>query len=385
MSKHTYNSEPNLMMYNFPSSSVVYRFTELARIAVNRGKFYGIGNKLISNARDEFTKFRDDLDAATPHFAHEIADMALGSDIRRKIVVAQGQFEGDYTLKSTIGLDLGTQLYRIYKRGDIPKNQTIDEYIAREAVNVYLREHAAILRGRGIEGFRVRHSAFFSFRDADLKPFRNSDGNINMRKLLPLVADTILIDGQTGYIGINQVDLPEEGKYVIQVPPFTSNRIKSTLARKLARRLSLPKIKEEDVVTDTGAHRIVVASMEQVRDLERRIRDGQVGKSTIKIIPEKTKDYYRRPKGNKYMAVKLVTYVTTKGGTFVREIQLVDVPQYYNNEINSNDPAHHRRQEKKEELPKKQLKKIPEQILEALQTIFGKSTIYITLKEALKS
>ena len=202
-------SEPNLMMYNFPSSSAVYRFLELARTVIKHGKFQGVENRLVSQAKDEFNEFRAGLDATTPHFAHEIADMTLGSDPRRKIVVVQGQFEGDYPLKSTIGLDLGTQPYRMYKREGRPRNQTIDDYLTREAVKAYLREHAAALRGRGIEGYRVKHSAFFSFRDADLRsPIRNPDGSINMERLIPLVADSILVNGQTGYVGINQVSLP---------------------------------------------------------------------------------------------------------------------------------------------------------------------------------
>ena len=382
--RYTHTGKPNLMMYNFPSSSAVYRFLESARAAIKHGKFNGIENRLVLQAKDEFSEFRTGLDATTPYFSHELADMTLGVDPRRKIVVVQGQFEGDDTLKSTIGLDLGTQPYRMYKREGRPRNETIDDYITKEAVKDYLRKHYEALKRRGVEGFRVKHSAFFSFRDADLRyPIRNRDGSINMEQLLPLVADTILNnDGRTGYIGINQVTLPDEEFYATHELPFTSNRIKSSIRRKVIKHLLLPEIVP---IKDIGAHRAKVASLDVIRDLEERMEQGQIGRSTIEIIPGTKKDFYRRPKPNGYRAVQFYAYVTTRGQRFVREIQLVDATQYYKNEINPKDSAHHRQQEKKQESSEGQIRQIPEQILDALKTIFGKSTMSVTLNEALKS
>lgn len=378
------SSEPNLMMYNFPRESAVYRFLDLARIAIKEGKFNGMDNRLIRRARAEFDEFRKGLDAETPYFSHELADLALGADTRRKVVLVQGRFEGDFDAKSTIGLDLGTQPYRLYKQEGRPRSETLDDYITKEAVRDYLRKHYDALRSRGMEGFRVKHSAIFSFRDADLRyPIRNTDGSINMEKLLPLVADTILnSDGRTGYIGISLVNLPDERSYAAHGLPFTSSRIKSSLGRKIIKHLLLPEIKP---IKDIGAHRFKVANLGVVRDLEERMGQGQIGRSAIETIPGTEKDFYRRPKPNGYKAVQFSVYATTRGRRFTREVQLVDAAQYYRNEINPNDTAHHRQQEKKQESSEGQLRQIPEPILEAIQTIFGKSTIPITLKDALKS
>ena len=382
--RYSRSSEPNLMMYNFPPSSAVCEFLDLVRTAIRKEKFTGINNKLIQKAKDDFDKFRRGIDAETPYFSHEIADMALGADTRRRVVLVQGRFEGDYDVRSTIGLDLGTQPHRLYRPEGKPRSETNDEYLTKEAVRVYLREHYDALKRRGVERFRVTHSAFFSFRDADLRhQLRNSDGSINMEQLLPLVADTILNkDGRTGYIGINLVTLPDNRFYAEYSPSFTSSRIKSTIGRKLVKQLLLS---EAVPIRDIGAHRVKVASLDVVRDLEERIEHDQIGRSKIEIIPGTKKDFYRKPKPNGYKAVQFYAFVTTRGRRFVREIQLVDVEQYYKNEVYPNDSAHHRQQEKKQESSEGQLRQIPEQILGAVQRIFGKSTIAISLKDALKS
>src|SRR3989338_345536 len=277
--RYASNGEPNLMMYNFSRASAVYRFLELARDAIRKGKFNGIDHRLIHKAKAEFDEFRKGLDAETPYFAHELADMALGADTRRKIILVQGRFEGDYDVKNTIGLDLGIQPYRLYKPEGRSRYETLDDYITKEAVRDYLRKHHDELKRRGVEGFRVRHSAFFSVRDTDLRTatFRNANGALNMEQLLPLIADTILNnDGRTGYIGISLISLPDYRFYAEHSPSFTSNRIKSSLGRKVIKQLLLSEIKPEDVITDTGAHRLVVESLDVVRDLESRIRQGTV-------------------------------------------------------------------------------------------------------------
>ena len=380
--RYASNGEPNLMMYYFPRSSAVYRFMDLARAAIKTGKFNGIDHKLVQRAKAEFDEFRKRLDAETPYFSHEMADMALGADTRRKIALVQGRFEGDYEEKSTIGRDLGKQPYRLFKQGERPRNETLDDYITKEAVRDYLRTHYTALKSRGVEGFRVKHSAIFSFRDADLRhPIKNPDGSINMEQLLPLVADTILNDDkQTGYIGIKLVTLPTPEEYAALSLPFTSSRIKASIGRKLVKLLRSGLVP----VRDIGANRAKVASLDVVRDLEGRMERGQIGRSTIEIIPGTKKDFYRRPKPNGYRAVQFSAYATTRGRKFVREIQLIDEAQYYRNEINPNNPAHHRQQEKKQESSEGQIRQIPEQIFGAIQTIFGKSTISITLADALK-
>ena len=385
------SDEPNLMGYNFPSSSAVFRFLEMARVGIRQGRFNGIEERLRREAREEFRNFSSGMDSTTPYFSDELAGMSLGTDTKRKVVLVQGQFEGDDFFKSTIGYDLGTTPYQLYTKRDMPRGQTADEYFTREAVKAYMREHADVLRSKGVDGYRVTHSAFFYFRDADLnlRDLKGDDGSVIMELLLPLVADTMLIRKRkknvAGYIGVSQVTLPEYERYLAQTLPFESHRIKSTLARKLPRQLLLPNIKEEDVVTDSGAHRVKVASVDEVRELERRIRSGVVGNSAIEIIPKKTRDYYRNPKGNGYRALKLVARVTTKGETFIREIQLVDTPQYFRNEINPNDSAHHMQQERQQELTEEQLSRIPQPILGAIQEIFGKSTIRISLEDTLKT
>ena len=54
--------------------------------------------------------------------------------------------------------------------------------------------------------------------------------------------------------------------------------------------------------------------------------------------------------------------------------------------VGGGDKHHHQPQhEKKEESSVGQKRRIPEQILEAIQEIFGRSSISITLKDAMKS
>jgi hypothetical protein len=375
-----YNNGTNLMMYNFPRTSAVYKFLDLARAAVKEGGFTGIDSKLIQKAKDEFSEFRRGIDAVTPYFSRELADITLGADSRRRIVVVHGGFEGDYNERSIIGYDLGSNSHMLYKAEGKPKKETKDDNITKEAVRDYLRSHYEELRRRGVDGFRVTNSALFSIREADLKYFRNTYGEIGMEQLLPLVADTILnTDKQTGYVGINLVHLPDRNFYVEHSPSFTSSRIKSTLGRKLIRQLLLT---ETVPIRDIGAHRCKIASPDAVRDLDERIGQGHVGKSKVEIIPGTKKDFYRNPKPNGYKGIQFSAYVTTKRGKFVREIQLVDSEQYYKNEVDPNNSAHHRQQEKKQVSSNRQVNQIPEQILEAIQKIFGKSTIRIGLEEA---
>ena len=385
--KHERPSDANLVKYIVSSSSPLYKFIEIARRSVLQGaeRFRGIDNGLVEEAREAFHEFKFGLDATTPYFTREQASMVLGSGKKRVIAVVQGQFEGDRILQTTIGYDLGANPYMLYTRKGVPKDQTIDDYLTRAAVMAYMKSNVKPLKRLGVDSFRIKYSAFYYFRDSDLRyPLRKDDGSISMKHLLPLVADTILSkDHRTGFVGLSRVRLPSEEEYAALALPFLSHRLKSTLPRKFRRQLLLPEIPEKEVVTDAAAHRIRIATIEELRDLETRLIEDP---STIKIIEEKCRDNYRNPRRNGFRMLKIVGVFETNGKIFVREVQEVDQKQYYRNDINPNDPAHHRQQEKKEELPERQLARIPEPIQDAIIEIFGKSTIEpISLEDAIKA
>ena len=91
-------------------------------------------------------------------------------------------------------------------------------------------------------------------------------------------------------------------------------------------------------------------------------------------------DYYEEPKANGFKSMNIIVEMRTPGyEPSIREIQTVHFGQYHRNEIDINNPAHHRQQKGRREhvsSRKSELKFYYEGIL---KEIFGKELITIDI------
>ncbi|MAG91948.1 hypothetical protein CMO83_04695 [Candidatus Woesearchaeota archaeon] len=375
-------NEPNIMRNYSRPSNPLYRAMGIIRRGIRTGNHQKLDAQLLSDAEQEFQYVKAVLDNSTYSFALDLAQEVLGKGpTKRVVLVVNGKFVGDEEHKSTLGIDLGTNPHELYRAHSIPGSadgyrETIDDYMARTKTGEFLSHQRESLQGRGIEGFLIEGSKFFYFNDRDLLPFMQ-DEVLDTTQLLPLVTETV-DRNNVGYVDIHRVELPSFEHYRTHSPPFVSYRLKRSFKRKNTRTLVQRVIDEDDVVSDGAAHRVGLATEDEVHEFARDLKQASsIRRSGIKII--KMEDYYDEPKENGFRSYKFIGKVTAKSHPEVtREIQLVDRDQYYRNEIDPNDPAHHLQQVKKEEAVGLD---IPEHYLIALQRIFGSTTMLVPLSE----
>jgi hypothetical protein len=333
--------EPNLVGHYFNPDNKVYdlvaRLMEGA-IEGNVPRFRGI---TLSEAEKEVRKKRSELDASTFPFARDVSHIFWKGNERRVLLLTSGTFYGSSNLDTMLGFDLGTNPWRLFEKH--ARGETIDQRVSLDRVRDYLSGNLDEITSLGYRGIDITGSFFFYLPEIGLGAFRKKDGEIDMSRLIPMLIFT-------ENVGLDSAKVPSQKEYVAAPMPFTSYRLKASLAAKINKRLA-----QGDLIRDWASHRIVVATEDEARELFEYFKSepvlGANRESRIEHMkyPEKaTKDYYENPKENGYRAFHIPVVVHTKGhNPVLREIQIVDRMQYYFNEVDPNNPTHHKHQERK--------------------------------------
>jgi len=339
MDKYRIPREPNLMQHYFGRDSAVYDILHHMRLDYVKGQAPRVDDCLIRRANKEINSVRAALDKSTYPFMRDFNEYVFGGLKRQRVVLLiEGKFLGERALESVIGVDLGIDPHDLYKGHNV--KGTIDDAIALEKTEKFLDGARVTLRRNNWEAFSVNASKFFYFEDDELSKFQ-IDGQIDLRKLIPLVTET------KSYVGIQPLEIPSKKQYLEDSPRFVSYRLKTSLKKKLLWKLGLKEIGEQSMISDWAASRVITSDKEEARRLVNFLESSpRIGQSGVQFIL--TKDFYSEPKPNEYRGYKVVVLVSTPGHKpSVREIQVVDRNQYYDNEINPNSPAHHAKHKQK--------------------------------------
>lgn len=396
--KNSNYSEPNLMGNYFGADSATYQILDIMRKGMLAGEKRNIPDKLVQQAIAEVQGKMGELDESTYEYADAFNKEIFGRfNKRRVIMLVKGDFMGgksdpDYMQQEPkreqcylIPIDLGENPYPLFTSKD--PYSTIDERVTEEQTEQFLADNRQYLRGMGFRGFTIDTSRFFNFDSQELKRFATKSGELDMRRLIPLVSELPLYLFANGEIVESGSLVPAAEEYENAAIKFTSYRLKQSLAEKLANRLTFPK-GIRNGVGDWVAHRVVFPTEDGVHGLEAFLgANPTIGLSNSKkdsrglTIEYKGKnDYYKNPKANGFRSMNIFVEIRTPGyKPSIREIQAVHFGQYYRNEININDPAHHRQQEGKREhvsSRKSELKSHYEQIL---KDIFGKELVTLQI------
>lgn len=374
--------EPNPMhyycsrRYNDGLNSAVYELMGMMRESSLKGRTINPPSALIKDAKSETMEKISGLDHSTPHFSEISNDLVLGKKAKKRLIMLiEGSFyssRGEEELATLFPINLGTNPYQLFKR---PKGSTIDAYIIQEKAREFLSHHRKKILKKGYQRFKAESSRFFYFRDNDLQPFKVNE-EIDFKRLVPLIAEIPLIKNpgekypHEGYVGLENVNRPTREEFEENAVEFTSSRLKrASMVDKLVEKLLLPLGDDEfKPIDDWAAHRMVCLDEKKVRDLESRLSKSP----KIRVVDKD--DYYKNPKGNGFRNINLTAEV--KGlkkysELHVREIQIVHLGQYFKNEIDPEDPAHHSQQKKKQKSTIKRKRRLKEKFDRILREAFG--------------
>ncbi len=364
-----YKKVPNLLGYYFEDTSRVASIFYQIRLNFEHGTNKGISEEDIKKATREVNSARTSLDRATYMFVYDLNEFVFGAIPRNRVImVIEGKFlGGEASIPYVFGIDFGINPHELFKK------HPSDSYLTETRAQQYLIDERDRLRAQNLEGLLIEVSKFFYFDDGDVSRFLQ-DGKIDMMALLPLVTDT------RGYVGVMPVTYPIQKEFYLENCPerFTSSRLKASLQKKGERKLTQRKIDDSDLIHDWAAHRIVVPSVEIAYDLETRLRRPiRIGNSEVRRIG--IDDYYRKSKANEYKSFNIYLEVQTRGHKpCVREIQIVDKAQYYRNEIDPNDKAHHKQRDKKKQFSGEREDFIRD-YRSILERILGRATVLINI------
>lgn len=379
----SYRKEPNLMQYYFDRDTHTYKIFEQMRRCYLRGQAPKFRDVDVEAAKKEIDKVRSSIDKSTYQFAKDLSYHFFGGVKKQRVLLfVEGTFFGDKSLDSVIGVDLGSDPHELHKGQDL--KGTIDAYVTQTKTKEFLAANRTDLVCNNFHAFLIRASKFFYFLDDDLYKFLK-DEMIDMVHLIPLVIET------KGYVATTQVSIPTFEQYMEESPRFVSQRLKNSLKRKSLKNLNQKVIRQKDIISDWGAHRVETANQEEAKDLHLTIKNtsrenplliGQNERS--KIVHVFSKDYYESPKGNDYRIYKEVVEVSTSGyRPCVREIQIVEKPRYYGYEIDPSNPAHHSQQVKKARLTREGSSILDPcngtNCAKVLEEMFGRSEILIPI------
>ncbi len=340
-------TEPSLMRNYFGQDTKTHDLVAGIRRGIANGRMPKFRDSTIKSVQREVNKKILAIDRSTYPSAQDLDHLVLSGEKRRVVLLVTGSFYGrGEGIDSVLGFDLGINPNMLFDK-KYP-NDTIDSRVSFDMTQGYITRNLSELMGRGFEVFNVKNSAFFYISDAPLRSFERG-GEVYMPALVPLLVST-------SHVGLTPVSVPSfEGYSASGIMPFTSYRLKASLADKLLFRLGFGEIHEKNAIRDWASNRIVVDTEEEATRLFEYLKSsptiGRRSASKVKYLKDMegaTKDYYAKPEESGYRAFHMPVSVTTKGHCAVlREIQIVDSFQYYRNEVNSKDPAHHSHQKKK--------------------------------------
>ncbi len=374
-----YKIEPSVLHHYFHDDSAIHQIIMGIRAGFLDGSERKFNPDLIDRSRGEVLLKRRALDASTYPFAQDLSEKVYGEK-GRVVGLVEGEFKGDSninSIKSIVPIDLGTNPYLFFRT--CQKDTTIDNCVTIETTKAYIEEYKDELSKRGYNHFEVGKSRFFYFRQKDLEFFSNK-GELDMVKLVPLLCPT-------DYVVLKKVKRISPEEYTELAPNHTSYRLKESLTRKLLKKFGLPKggikirnregvISEKNIVVDWVGHRTVCYSRNEVNDLEVLLKSSPlIGKSKIDYLY--TKDYYKKPKGQ-FKAKKVITVVSTKNyEPCIREIEVVDKNQYFENEFRKR--TEHKEHVKKQKKVSKKKRSVNAHYKEILEQIFIKDISVIPI------
>ena len=398
--ENSYSKEPNLMGNYFGAASATYQILEIMRKGMMAGERRNVPEKLVQHSTAEVQGKMGELDESTYESAHALNNEIFGRFNRRRVImVVKGDFIGgkadlDYMNRESrreegylIPIDLGENPYPLFASRDA--YSTIDEKVTEEQTRQFLADNRQYLRERGFRGFMIDTSRFFYFDNQELtKRFATKSGELDMQRLIPFVSDLPQYLFVNGKIVESGSVAPTAKEYENAAIKFASYRLKQSLAQKLANMLTFPKGEIRKGISDWVAHRVVFPTEEEVHGLESFLRENPIigfsnskkDSRVLKIEYRDKSDYYEKPKANGFRSMNIIVLTYTPGyKPSIREIQAVHFGQYHHNEIDVNNPAHHRQQEGKREHVSSKKSELKFHYEGILKEIFGKELVILEI------
>ena len=409
---HKYYDKERIMGYHFHERSAVNELITQMRMHYLRNKdranpeAYHAPDALVRRAATERKKYERRIDAGTYSFAKDLSTR-LFTPVAQPItiLVIEGTFyrleERGGNMEGIIGADI-TGKPELYKGPG--SSATIDEAVTLHYMGKFLDSHKPELVIQGVRGFDMATSKFFYFNSLELNANFRKKGNTDLVSLLPYVTDiraprTAKISKGNGspdskitkgYVNGVWVKWPTREDYLKLSPRFSSHRLKRTIAERVAAGLVQDSpIQIRNMVGDWVGHRIKASDRqhadaylsffsavrtpqeEKESGLESGVQQFETSATRFVFL----KDHYSN-RNTPFNGYNLRVGAGTKGQEqVVRQIQIIDHPNYYGQEINPNDPASHRIQhEKKRDASRADPSKLKffETYLAVLEKVFGK-------------
>jgi len=327
----------------------------------------------VAKANVEVQAKSGELDNPTYKFAQDLSRFVYGlREPRRVVMFVEGTFYGRNDIETIIPFDLGNNPHQLFKKD--PRYKTVDDAVTFEETRRFLERNGSYLSQAGFDAFQVGKSRFFYFKESDLSDLGHldEDGRVKMTGLVPLIVPT------KGYVVTEEVEEPSLEDYMQFAPLHVSYRFKKSLMEKIINRMLFWETEGENIrlIADWVAHRPVVEDREAVDSLEQRL----IGSSRIGINSslnyEYTNDYYsEEPKkgSSRQFKVKNVVVTTTTRGSpnpTLREIQIVDRKQYFENELSKDgEKSREEYEEGRSDIPRRKVIRYYE-LRDVLEQIF---------------
>ncbi|MEK6949917.1 MAG: hypothetical protein AABX34_06855 [Nanoarchaeota archaeon] len=344
----------------------------------------GFDSTILSRARADAQRKSAELDRSTYPFQEDLAYHLFGDSERRVIMFVSGAFHGKESVPTVIPIDLGSNPHQLFQKPG--GNLTIDSSVTFDQTGRYLETfrstYGSELSKLGISEFEVDKSRFFYFRQSDLEDMFNRRLKKGQTISLEEMAFLVPLVISTDRIALTEIDAPSGD---VQTPMHVSYRLKQSLEAKLLDRLSdgpyEPRSKVR-LIADWVAHRPVLPTIDEVNALESFLKSNPIiGNSRVEYLY--TNDYYnenpKKGSGRQFKAKNVIVVVTT--GHYepaLREIQIVDSIQYFENELLKGQTSHVEFEKKRASVPRR--KKVAREVIKGvLDGIFIKTNDFIPL------
>jgi hypothetical protein len=378
-----YQNEPNIMGYLFKDNSKVAEIVSDSREAFRNGKKIKFFQSEIFQARDEVNSLKKSMDEQTFPLTQHLNEHVFNGDSRRSYIIIEGKLYSDrsHHIDTQIIYDLGVNSSRFFRQD--PGSDTIDSMLTRDFAELYIMDKKEKLKKIGYDRLEIERSRFFYFRDSGLDPFRDDSGIVDISKLMPLVCSN------QGYIFTEKVSDLNQTKYNEIYLPHVSARLKKSLLRKVMNKIRIDRqLDDSDKISDLGANRIVVPTLEEAIKLNEFfegnpiLTSGKPGRGLKSaFLHAATQDRYKDPKeaGNsEYKAFIEVLRIKTGKNNNYREIQIVDSEQYRKNELVKGATDHTQMEKRDSNVPKK-IRDLDDHYTKLLRRIFGVQNVSINI------
>lgn len=376
----SYNKEHNLMDFYFGKSFYKGKNSKARDIVrdmknnFQRGLTYKISKEDMKKARDEIKKKRKILDTSTYEFSQSLYNHIFGRKKKRIVMLVGGTFYGEENIKTVLPIDLsGNREHYLHTKQS--GYSTIDEYVTRKMVRTAFDNHQGNIDSGGVDilrkssSFGINTSKFFYFEEDEIQDYIGEDGQIIMKKLVPMIspvqsglvlkyikdendgtlkeASRLMLSRNEGNIVLEDVKSPTAEEYRGSNFRFMSSRLKQTLTAKLIKKFDFKTTcpwetyPKEYPINDWTANRVILADEKEVREFGDYLKKSpKLGNLDLEWLL--TRDLYASPKPNGFKMIKVVVSTSTmRTGKVTREIQIFDKEQYHYGYIDTASNARH--------------------------------------------